>query len=416
MADQPTGLPDRLLSDPDFIDACAGRDIGTVFRMARGRAGFYPSRIARQTGLTVSRATEVMDGKRSPNSIVVLERIADGLGIPGHLLGLAPRPWEPEEAVAPLPTGPETWEVLDTLTRSTASDSTLLHLEAAVLRGAALYPSTPPAQLMPDMARQLAKVHELLDRPQSLSGRRRCVEALAILGGLFGLAHTDLGDIPRSAAMFHMAQVAAGEAENRPLSAWLLTMQGISLIATRQATRGAELLDHADQLAADASHRRRAWIAANQARAHSEIDQRGPALDALNRARHQLDLAGPVGGLDFFTPARLDGIHGTAMLNLGDAQAAESLLEAALANRDRSDAKGRAMLTFDLAECRILQGEIDAACLLAQNALNLAGPAAVEPAVIRAKAVHRAMEPWKETRPVRALAERVRESRVAVRD
>lgn len=416
MPDQTAGLPDRLLTDPDFITACTERDIGTIFRMARGRAGFYPSRIARQTGLTVSRATEIMDGQRTVNSIAVLERIADGLRIPGRLLGLASRPWEPEDVAATPPAGPETWEVLDTLTRSTASDSTLLHLEAAVLRDAALYPSTPPAQLMPDMARQLAKVHELLERPQSLAGRRRCVEILAILGGLFGLAHTDLGDLPRSGAMFHMAQVAATEAENLPLSSWLLTMQGISLIATQQAAHAAEVLDHADQLALDASHRRRAWIAANRARAHSEINQRDQALDALDRAARHLDVAGPIGGLDFFTPARLNGIHGKAMFNLGDAQAAESLLETALASRDRSDAKGRAMLMFDLAECRIQQGEIDAACLLAQNALNLAGPAAVEPAIIRAHAVRRALEPWKDKRPVLALAERMRESRVAIRD
>ncbi|WP_380282092.1 hypothetical protein [Kitasatospora purpeofusca] len=68
------------------------------------------------------------------SSMDVIERIADGLRIPGRMLGLADRPWEQ----APGPASyrpvavPETWEVLDMLSRSTASDAALTHLEAAV--------------------------------------------------------------------------------------------------------------------------------------------------------------------------------------------------------------------------------------------------------------------------------------------
>ncbi|MDQ0294657.1 transcriptional regulator [Streptomyces sp. SID7982] len=94
-------LPAGLLTDPAMIDACRRRDFGAVFRLVKARAGVYPSMIARRCDLTPSRVGEVMAGRRQLVHMDVVERIADGLRIPGHLFGLARRGWEtaPSQAV-----------------------------------------------------------------------------------------------------------------------------------------------------------------------------------------------------------------------------------------------------------------------------------------------------------------------------
>lgn len=296
-------LPEHLLADSQFVAACAQRHMGAVFRLAKVRAGIYPARIARLTGMSTSRITEIINGNRVITSMEVVERIADGLRIPGRLLGLADRQWEtpavPDYSPA---TVPETWEILDLLTRSTASDATLLHLEAAVADLAYRYPSSSPAETVPTMQRQLTAVHQLLSRPQSLSARRRCVQILTVLSGLLGLAYLDTGEGPRSAALFHMGQVAIGEAQDDALQAWLLTMQSIAEHTAGRAQHALTLLAQADSLAGGASTRRRAWIAANYARALTAQRDHRPALTALTRAGELLAQASdPIGGLDFFT-------------------------------------------------------------------------------------------------------------------
>ncbi len=405
-------LPPHLLADPQFAAACASRRIGRVFQLVKARAGIYPADIARRTDLTTSRVTEIMTGGRTVAAMDVIERIADGLRIPGHMLGLADRPWQTPQPIEHGPARvPETWEVLDMLTRSTAGDATLLHLEAAVADAAFRYPASAPVETVPAMTRQLTAVHELLGRPQSLAARRRCVLILTALSGLLGLAHLDVGDPARSGAFFHLGQVAAAEAADDGLTAWLLTMQSIAEYAAGRTGHAAVLLGQADTLAAGATLRRRAWISANLGRALAAQRFGTPSLAALELAAHQLgDATAEIGGLDFFTAARLDGLAGTSHALLGDHDTAADLLMAALGRRDQGDLKGRAVLTFDLADCRIGQGDVDAACALAHDAMDIAEGSIVQPLLLRARDFQRSLAPWRTAGPVREFAARVRES------
>src|SRR5262245_6226126 len=97
-ADRPQELPARLLTDPEMINACRARDFTKVFRLMKAKAGIYPSMIARRCELTPSRVGEVIAGQRRLQHMDVIERIADGLRIPGHMLGLARRVWETPQA------------------------------------------------------------------------------------------------------------------------------------------------------------------------------------------------------------------------------------------------------------------------------------------------------------------------------
>ncbi|MED7949659.1 helix-turn-helix domain-containing protein [Kitasatospora sp. NPDC058406] len=409
----PEPLPGRLLGDPAFASACANREISILFQHAK-RAGIGSAQIARRTGLTTSRVTEIMTGGRAVSSMDVIERIADGLRIPGRMLGLADRPWEP----APEPTSyrpsavPETWEVLDMLSRSTASDAALGHLEAAVADVAYRYPATPPAESVPVLQRQLVGVHDMLARPQALAARRRGVRILAAVSGLLGLAHHDLGDRGRSDAHFHLATAAASEGEAGDLTAWLLTMQSIVEYTAGRRGTAAALLQQAAAHAETAAPRRRAWVTANLARVLAAHGDRSEALAVLDQAAHHLDLADsePPGGLDFFTAPRLDGLAGETHSHLGEHEAASRLLEAALGRRDAADTKGRAVLTLDLAGVRLAQGDLQAACETAHAALDVAGATVVQPLLLRARALQQALTPWAAERPVQELTARVRES------
>ncbi|MEU6232640.1 helix-turn-helix transcriptional regulator [Kitasatospora sp. NPDC047058] len=399
--------------DPQFAAACATRRIAAVFQAAK-RAGIGPAQIARRTGLSTSRVTEITTGGRTVSSMDVIERIADGLRIPGRMLGLADRPWEatPGPAVYQVASVPETWEVLDMLSRSTASDATLAHLEAAVADAAYRYPMTPPAESVPVLQRQLVGVHELLGRPQSLAARRRSVRILAVVSGLLGLANHDLGDRRRSDAHFHLGRTASDEGEADELTAWLLAIRSIVEYTAGRQEHAAELLRQAVALAAGAGPRRRAWVAANHARALAARGDRAEACAALDQAAHLLNTAAdyPIGGLDFFTSARLDGIAGETYVHLGEYGAAAKLLEAAIGRRAEADIKGRSVLTIDLAECRLGQGDLDAACELAHAAFDLAGSTVVQPLILRARSFQTALSPWRSAGPVRELATRVRES------
>jgi hypothetical protein len=42
----PDFLPPEVVTRPDFTDACAHRDLGAIFRIARKWAGFSPSHLS----------------------------------------------------------------------------------------------------------------------------------------------------------------------------------------------------------------------------------------------------------------------------------------------------------------------------------------------------------------------------------
>lgn len=411
------GPLDHVLADPQVIAACASRRVGQLFALARRHAGLGPARIAHLTGLSTSRVSEYMQGQREVTSITVIERVADGLRIPGHMLGLAARPWEAPAGPAPSYQSaavPETWEILDMLSRSTASDAALSHLEAAVADVAYRYPVSSPAAAAATLQRQLVSVHDLLGRPQQLAARRRCIRILTVVSGLLAFAHHDLGDRSHSDAHFHLGLVAAEEGEADDLTAWLLTMRSIVEYTAGRRGAAADLLQRAAALADTAGPRRRAWVTANHGRALAATGHRTAALTTLDEAAALLAAAEeePIGGLDFFTAPRLDGLAGEAYAHLGEHGAAAQMLETAIRARADEDVKGRAVLTIDLAECRLRQGDVDAACSTAHAALDLADGAVISRLVLRAAQLQQALAPWQSARPVRELAERVRGSKL----
>ncbi|GHE09716.1 helix-turn-helix domain-containing protein [Streptomyces alanosinicus] len=86
-----------LLGDERLITACAERDMDTVFRMLNTR-GVSTRRIAAAVDITQGRLYDYMNGKSRVQKLALFEQLADAFHLPGHLLGLAHRPWESRPA------------------------------------------------------------------------------------------------------------------------------------------------------------------------------------------------------------------------------------------------------------------------------------------------------------------------------
>lgn len=89
-----------LLDDERMLKALAGRDMGTLFTLLNTR-GVSTRKLAAAVDVSQGRLYDYMNGNCRVEKLSVFEQIADGLRIPGHLLGLARRPWEPAPEPSP---------------------------------------------------------------------------------------------------------------------------------------------------------------------------------------------------------------------------------------------------------------------------------------------------------------------------
>jgi transcriptional regulator with XRE-family HTH domain len=87
-------IPPEILKRPDIRGAIARHDFGEAFALARKWAGISYSRIAEACGIKPERVGTLARGTGTITTYEKIAAIADGMRIPGHMLGLAPRPWE----------------------------------------------------------------------------------------------------------------------------------------------------------------------------------------------------------------------------------------------------------------------------------------------------------------------------------
>ncbi|MEU4897177.1 hypothetical protein AB0B12_31780 [Streptomyces sp. NPDC044780] len=94
-AGYPLTIPDALLQSEAMQRACATRNFREIFRLVNRRTGSSHAVIASAVGkMTSARVSDIIRGVRGIRGQQVIERVADGFGIPGEMLGLPPRPWE----------------------------------------------------------------------------------------------------------------------------------------------------------------------------------------------------------------------------------------------------------------------------------------------------------------------------------
>jgi hypothetical protein len=92
----PEYLARDVLERQDFAAACAGRDLGAILRIAVqwGGPGFSISHVSRRCEMSLSQAADYTKRGRQATKLEIIERVADGLHVPGYMLGITERPWE----------------------------------------------------------------------------------------------------------------------------------------------------------------------------------------------------------------------------------------------------------------------------------------------------------------------------------
>ncbi len=99
----PGPLAPGVLDRDDLKRALAEHDFAAAFALIKKWGGLSQNRIAAACQLTPGKVSTIIGGQQQVTSFEVICRIADGLRIPGRMVGLAERPWERQpEAPDPL--------------------------------------------------------------------------------------------------------------------------------------------------------------------------------------------------------------------------------------------------------------------------------------------------------------------------
>jgi len=308
--------------------------------------------------------------------------------------------------------GVDLLNLLRVMQGSRVNRSILEEAELAVLRFHQLYKELPPTELLPYVQQYLQAVTALLDESQTIEIRRRLCSIAGHLAGLRAWLTFDLGD-PKAAHIWYGAALKpAVEAEDEALAGWLLG--GRSLIPSYSGDHGAAL----ELIRQGQSHGSRsvnvavrAWLAALEARGHAGLGDAAAFRQAQDLANDAVDRTQPDErrhGMDF-RHNRLDVTYyeGTSLVTLRQPDAAQPVLDAALAAQDPGHLKARSIIQLAVASTYTQQQEVDQACVVANHALDLPAGQRIGPITQRAEDLLRELEPWRGRPAVEDLRERV---------
>jgi tetratricopeptide (TPR) repeat protein len=308
--------------------------------------------------------------------------------------------------------GVDLLNLLRAMQGSRVSRPMLEETELAILRFHQLYKELPPTELFPYVRDHLQAVTGLLGESQPIEIRRRLCSVAGHLAGLRAWLTFDLGDPTAAHIWYEAALQPALEAQDEALAGWLLG--GQSLIPSYSGDHGAAL----ELVRWGQSHGSRganvavqAWLAALEARAHAGLGDAAAFRQAQDLANNALDGTQPDErrhGMDF-RRNRLDVTYyeGTSLVTLRQPDAAQPVLDAALAAQDPEHLKARSIVQLAVATTYTQQREIDQACAIASQALDLPADQRIGPITQRAQDLLRELEPWRGRPAVEDLRERV---------
>jgi tetratricopeptide (TPR) repeat protein len=271
-----------------------------------------------------------------------------------------------------------------------------------------------PRALLGPVVGHLNTVAQLLQGAPRAALHRQLSSIAGETAGLAGWLAFDMEDRRAAAAYFRAGIEAAQEANDRALGAYLV---GSSCVQPAYRERPFARLRRLQGrtfgfTTADANPSTRAWLIGLEAEAHALAGNERAALEALDAADAVM-----VGTDDedtsrrpratFFGQARLISERGVALARLQRPEAAQQVLEAALGSLDAEVVKTRPRLLAALATAHVRQGNIDEACRLGVNALDLAARQQVVPNLQDVRRLRLDLEPWRHAQAVKELDEQL---------
>jgi tetratricopeptide (TPR) repeat protein len=392
------GLPRRLLADPAVAQALATHTFSTVFTAAK-TAGLSFNAIAAATGMKAERVSLVARGGARITGIDTIERIADGLYIPGGMLGLAARCWENDAPVDPQPgredepmqrrqllrgalaaglTTTSLSHIADVLAEAdhaltAAGPADLAHLEALTEQHSYGYGGRAPSDVLADLIADFADVTPLLQHPQPATTRTAVSRIMGQLSGMTAVVLHDLGNRREAYAWFATAARAAEEAGDRPLQAWILARKAMVPLNFGAPQAAAELAEQAQRIAGTGDTAAAALAAAVAARAYALAGRSDQADSALRAADRLADALPDAERADTWFGHCEQKYHvhlSHALTALGETKRARESQAHALALSAPTSTLTRTLLRLDAATCQHRDGHALDACQAATAALT----------------------------------------------
>ncbi|WP_333737350.1 hypothetical protein [Streptomyces sp. IBSBF 2806] len=407
-------MPHRLLTDPAFVRALRERDFTTVFARTHD-VGISFNRIAEACALKAERVSQIARGTTAVTALTTVERIADGLRIPGALLGLAAQPWEDTAvhstesdhgedpmkrrnllrgalaagltapAIAAL-TAART-DVDQTLSPDVPQD--LADLEAAAESYGYGYHGQAPTRVLADLVTDFTTLRPLRTVPQPAPVRARLCRTAGQMAGMTAIVLHDLGSRRESRAWFATAARAAAESGDPQLHAWVLAREAMVPLNYGAPRAAADLADRARQAAGTRPTAAAVLAAAVAARAFALNHQNEQARQALTDADALMERLPEGERSDTWLTYGEQKHHvhlSHAFTTLGDTRRANESQQRALELSAPTSTMTRTLLNIDAAACSHHDGDTEQACRRTVDALT-ALPADYRTGLVRRRAL-----------------------------
>ncbi len=381
-----------LLTDERFLTACAERDIGSIFRLLN-RRGISTRRIAAAADISQGRLYDYMNGRTRVEKLAMFEQIADAFHIPGHLLGLARRSWEPQAAE------PQHQEVPPPADGDDLAAMDAFRSADRMAGGGRLY-----AAVVRHLGEKVAP--RLVDTASGL----QVFATAAVMTEMAGWMAHDSGRDDLGAQHFARALPLARASGDMPLAANIAASRshlalhgGDPAAAAHWALTGLTLAGKGPRIPSLSGR-----LHAMQARAMATAGQRAPALRALDAAHQELQAPSEAlhPWLSPFDSAALASESALVMRDLEQYDAALHHAERAIALREDGRARSLAFSRITLVGIHTRRGDLDAAVHSGHELL------ATSPTLSSVRVIHqlgdlrRVLEPHRAYPPVRAYLER----------
>ncbi|MFJ8862094.1 XRE family transcriptional regulator [Streptomyces sp. NPDC102451] len=430
----PTALPRDLLSDNDLQHALRDHDFGTVFRIARERAGISYSKIAAECDIKPERVGTLARGQGRITTFGKVAQISDALRVPGYLVGLAPRLWEADSAPAGTSraeNGPQNVRRRTLLQAATSTGLAAalpsLHRPDAPQRITETY-----VERLRERTARLRRLDEVLGGGDTyrvylgevqhtkgllrqgsftVEARIRLTALLAEQAQQAGWAAFDGGRTPDAVALYEESRTAARDADDPDLYGNSLAFLAYKTLADDRRTAVAFAEDSCATITARTPssvrallYERLAWACAVDGRAAS-------TEEALTAARRALDHA-PDGEPQpdwavWVDHTELDIMTGRCWTELGRPLRAVPVLTDALSRFTDEHARDKALYLSWLADAYLAAGEVEQAAETTGRALQLAtGVASIRPRQRLTPLLDR-LRPYAHTSQVRDLLNHV---------
>ncbi|MFI0261125.1 hypothetical protein ACH4OW_19055 [Streptomyces sp. NPDC017056] len=429
-------LPADLLASAEWRDACRRRDFPHIFRLVKVKAGIYPAQIATLCDMTPSRVGEVAAGRRGLAHIDVIERVSDGLRIPGAMLGLAHRPWEipsvPSSDAPPSSctstAAPDTWVTWEATPEGAEYVDDLFALADGHITASSLVALRSSAEdywhrddqhgaaaLRPAVVGHLRYVTQLGHGcTQEFRGELRSLAAE--LARMAGWAYFDACRYSTARAYLAQALKLSLDQADRLFVANVLQTMSLQAMYDSNPMNALALACQAQDTARAAVDQPlvMSMLYLREAFAQAMLSDSPACHAAIDEAHRQYDRArgreqeAPFWAR-YFDEAKLIVDTGIALARLGEAPRAEPLIAEGLRRENGSRQRGRAFHAFWLASTQLQQGALDRACDSAGVALDLL--AVVDSPRVKAhiRDFHQRLTPYARATPVIAFEQRMRE-------